>query len=164
VGEVQSGVNPGSSRPADAARRFWQEAWMLAGFEKIVEERIRVAQKKGEFDNLEGRGKPLVFQDDRHVPEDLRLAYKILKNANFLPPEIELKQEIRRTEDLLAGMSDTALRYRTLKKLNFLILKLNSIRNTAIQFEEPQQYMDKLAARIENGPSPKDGKHAYSRP
>lgn len=130
---------------------------MFTGFEKIVEERIRIAQKKGEFDNLEGRGKPLVFEDDRHVPEELRVAYKILKNANCLPPEIELKKEIRQTEDLLAGMTDTALRYRTLKKLNFLILKLNSMRNTAIEFEEPQQYMDKLAERIENGPSIPDG-------
>ncbi len=137
---------------------------MLAGFEKIVEERIRVAQQRGVFDNLEGRGKPLVFCDDRHVPEDLRLAYKILKNADCLPPEIELKKEIRKTEDLLAGMRDTALRYRTLKKLNFLIFKLNSMRNTAIQFEEPQQYMDKLAARIENGPSPIDGRPASSKP
>jgi hypothetical protein len=137
---------------------------MLAGFEKIVEERIRIAQKKGAFDNLEGRGKPLVFEDDRHVPEELRLAYKILKNADCLPPELELKKEIRQTEDLLAGMSDTALRYRTLKKLNFLILKLNSLRNTAIAFQEPQQYFDKLAARIENGPSAKGGSHTSSKP
>lgn len=137
---------------------------MLAGFEKIVEERIRIAQKKGDFDNLEGRGRPLVFEDDRHVPEELRLAYKILKNADCLPPEIELKKEIRQTEDLLAGMRDTALRYRTLKKLNFLILKLNSLRNTAIAFQEPQHYMDKLAARIENGPSARDGSHASIKP
>lgn len=137
---------------------------MLPGFEKIVEERIRIAQKKGDFDNLEGRGKPLVLEDDRHVPEELRLAYKILKNANCLPPELELRKEIRQTEDLLAGMSDTALRYRTLKKLNFLILKLNSMRNTAVAFQEPQLYMDKLAARIENGPSARDGGHASSKP
>jgi hypothetical protein len=134
---------------------------MLAGFQKIVEERIRIAQKKGDFDNLQGRGKPLVFTDDRHVPEELRLAYKILKNANCLPPELELKKEIRQTEDLLAGMSDTALRYRTLKKLNFLILKLNSLRNTAIAFQEPQHYFDKLASRIENGPSAKGGSHTF---
>ena len=134
---------------------------MLAGFEKIVEERIRIAQKKGAFDNLEGRGKPFVFEDDRHVPEELRLAYKILKNADCLPPELELKKEIRRTEDLLAGMSDTALRYRTLKKLNFLILKLNSLRNTAIAFQEPQHYFAKLASRIENSPSAKGGSHTF---
>jgi hypothetical protein len=136
---------------------------MLAGFQKIVEERIRIAQKKGDFDNLQGRGKPLVFADDRHVPEELRLAYKILRNANCLPPEIELKKEIRQTEDLLAGMSDTALRYRTLKKLNFLILKLNSLRNSAIPFQEPQHYVDKLAARIENGPPVEGGSHAASK-
>jgi hypothetical protein len=137
---------------------------MFPGFEKIVEERILVAQKKGEFDNLPGAGKPLNLDELAGVPEELRLAYKILKNANCLPPELELRKEIRQTEDLLAGMNDTALRYRTLKKLNFLIVKLNSMRNTAIAFQEPQLYMDKLAARIENGPSTRDGSHASSKP
>ena len=66
---------------------------MLLGFEKIVEERIRNAQKMGEFDDLPGSGKPLVFEQDNLVPEELRLAYKILKNAGFLPLEIELKKE-----------------------------------------------------------------------
>ncbi len=58
------------------------------------------------------------------------IAYKILKNADCLPPEIELKKEIERTEDLLRGMADTAEKYHTLKKLNFLIMKLNSIGNS----------------------------------
>jgi len=121
---------------------------MIPGFNKIVEERIAKAQKNGEFDNLDGTGKPLKLRDDRCVSEDLRLAYKILKNADFVPPEIELKKEIKQTEDLLAGMPDTAEKYRTLKKLNFLIMKLNSLRNTSITFEMPQQYTDKLANRF----------------
>jgi hypothetical protein len=87
---------------------------MLPGFNKIVEERIRKAQGKGEFENLAGCGEPLELPDDRHIPEDLRLVYKILKNADCIPPEIELKKEIRRTEDLLAGMEDAAVKYRTL--------------------------------------------------
>jgi hypothetical protein len=58
---------------------------MLSGFEKIVEERILKAQKKGEFKNLPCSGKPLVFEDDCCVSEELRLAYKILKNADHLP-------------------------------------------------------------------------------
>ena len=70
---------------------------MFTGFYKIIEERIRAAQKKGVFENLEGSGKPLNLEDDRHIPEDLRLAHKILKNADCLPPEIELKKEIVRT-------------------------------------------------------------------
>jgi hypothetical protein len=121
---------------------------MLPGFGKIVEERIRKAQEKGEFENLVGFGKPLALPDDRHIPEDLRLVYKILKNADCIPPEIELKKEIRRTEELLAGMENAVLRYRTLKKLNFLIMKLNATRPTSITLEEPQQYSFKLCERF----------------
>ena len=122
---------------------------MFTGFYKIIEERIRAAQKKGVFENLEGSGKPLNLEDDRHIPEDLRLAHKILKNADCLPPEIELKKEIARTEDLLSGMKDTAQKHRTLKKLNYLIMKLNAVRDTSIELEMPQQYSHKLVERLE---------------
>ena len=122
---------------------------MFPGFDKIIEERIRCAQQKGEFKNLAGAGKPLIFEKDDHVADDLRLAYKILKNADCLPPEIELKKEIARTEDLLKGMEGTAEKYRTLKKLNFLIMKLNSIANMPIEFEIPQQYSGKLVEQLE---------------
>ena len=121
---------------------------MLAGFYKIVEERIRVAQKNGEFDNLPGSGKPLALDDDGSVPEDLHMAYKILKNADCLPPEIELMKEIKRTEDLLTGMEDTDEKYRVLQKINFLIMKLNTARNMSIVNEMPQQYLSKLAKHI----------------
>ena len=121
---------------------------MLTGFEKIVEERIRRAQKKGEFENLSGSGKPLIFEDDICVSGELRLAYKILKNADCLPPEIELKNEIKQTEVLLESMKDTAEKYRILKKINFLIMKLNSIRRGSIEFELPQKYEEKLTRRF----------------
>jgi hypothetical protein len=61
-----------------------------------------------------------------------------------------LKKEIKQTEDLLAGMQDTAEKYRTLKKLNFLIMKLNTLRNTSVVFEMPQQYEEKLVGRFES--------------
>ena len=48
---------------------------MPPGFEKIVEERIQAALRKGDFDRLEGRGRPLRLEDDSHIPEELRLAY-----------------------------------------------------------------------------------------
>jgi len=122
---------------------------MIQGFEKIVEERILKAQKKGDFENLAGSGKPLKFNENWCIPEELRLAYKILKNADCLPPEIEVKKEIKQTEDLLAGMQETSEKYRILKKLNFLIMKLNTIRDTSIMFEMPQHYMEKLVGHIE---------------
>lgn len=121
---------------------------MFTGFEKIVEERIARAQREGTFDNLPGAGKPLDFADDQFVPEDLRLAYKILKNADVAPPEVELKKEIVQTEKLLAGMQDTAESYRLLKKLNFLIMKFNTLRNGCVSLEMPQQYMEKLSERF----------------
>lgn len=121
---------------------------MFSGFEKIVEERIRQAVEKGDFDNLPGRGKPLRFEE-MNIPEDLRLAYKILKNADCLPPEIELRKEIRQTEDLMARAGDTAEKYRILKKLNVLIMKLNSSRPGVVKFEIPQDYETRLVEAIE---------------
>jgi len=126
---------------------------MFPGFDKLVEERIKNAQKKGDFKNLPGSGKPLDLDEDSCVAEDLRLAYKILKNADFAPPEIEIKNEIKKTEDLLAGMKDEKEKYRTLKKLNFLIMKLNSMRSSSVNFDFPQQYVEKVVGRMESNNS-----------
>jgi hypothetical protein len=128
---------------------FHKQLKMFPGFEKIIEDRIRRAQQKGEFENLEGAGKPLIFDSDCHVDSELRLAYKILKNADCLPAEIQLKKEIKRTEDLLSGMEKTAEKYRTLQKLNFLIMKLNTMANLPVDREMPQKYSAKLVERLE---------------
>ena len=122
---------------------------MISGFEKIVEERIRRAMEKGEFDDLDGVGEPLKLEDDSHLAEDLRLAYKILKNAECLPPEIELRRDIEKTEDLLSALPDTAEKYQILKKLNYLILKLNAMRQTSIANEIPQYYAGRIVSRLE---------------
>ena len=52
-------------------------------FAAISERRIQEAIREGLFDNLEGRGKPLVFEDETWIPEDLRMAYRVLKNARL---------------------------------------------------------------------------------
>lgn len=121
---------------------------MITGFERIVEERIVKAQKSGDFNHLPGSGRPLELCADQHIPEEMRLPYKILKNAGCLPPEIELKKEIQRIEDLLSDMPDTAERYRTLKKLNFLIMKLNASRQGDARFDVPQQYLAAVSERL----------------
>ncbi len=122
---------------------------MISGFEKIVEERIRRAMETGDFDDLSGTGEPLALENDSNVPEDLRLAYKILKNAECLPPEIELRKEIEKTEDLLAALPDTAEKFRLLKKLNFLIMKVNAMRGASIANEIPQYYAAQVVARLD---------------
>lgn len=101
---------------------------MIPGFEALVEERIKQAQKEGQFENLPGTHKPLKFED-LNVPEEFRMAHKILKNAGFLPPEIELRKKIDHTHKLIeAAGSDTPTKDRLNKKLNFLLTRLNLIR------------------------------------
>jgi hypothetical protein len=76
---------------------------------RIVEEQIRDAQQKGEFDDLANQGNPLDFNDDETAFEgDLKMAHHILKNADALPFWIELDKEIRARQeycgDLLAQL------------------------------------------------------------
>lgn len=123
----------------------------IPGFEKIVEDRIKKAQRDGAFKNLQGVGEPLPVDDVSHIPEELRLAYKVLKNADFLPPEVELRKEIYQTEALLAAMDEGVDKYRTLKKLNLLIQKINLMRSGSIELDIPQQYETKVVDRIEAG-------------
>jgi len=63
-------------------------------FFDYVEEQIREAQARGEFDNLPGFGKPLDL-DSNQFAGDKALAYGMLKQNGFAPPEIELAKEIR---------------------------------------------------------------------
>jgi hypothetical protein len=76
----------------------------------IVDEIIREAMKQGEFEGLPGAGKPLELEDDMHVPEDLRLAHRILKQNGMTPEWIALGKQIDATyeaalEDLRAAFS-----------------------------------------------------------
>ncbi|RJR52099.1 MAG: DUF1992 domain-containing protein [Desulfobacteraceae bacterium] len=117
---------------------------------KIVEQRIKEAQEKGEFDNLPGHGKPLNLEDDSNVPEDLRIAYKILKNADCLPPEVQERKEIRQMEDLLAALPDEKERYKLTKKINFRIMKLNMSGRKSPLLEEKQIYYRKVLEKIKD--------------
>lgn len=66
---------------------------MLAALNELVEQRIREAMRKGELSGLPGEGKPLALDDDAMVPEELRVAHRILKNAGYAPPEVEALRE-----------------------------------------------------------------------
>jgi hypothetical protein len=105
---------------------------------KIAEERIQNAQKEGLFDNLPGKGKPLRLDDDSGVPEDLRLAFKILKNSNCLPIEMEMRKEIFNLRQLLNAAIDPETRRELRRELNLLILKLNVRRRGAGSLDSHQ--------------------------
>lgn len=93
----------------------------------IAERRIAEAAAAGELDDLPGAGKPLALDDDALVPEDLRMAYRILKNAGYVPPELEDVNEIARLEKLVVqGEVDAEAHSRALRKLALLKTRLEA--------------------------------------
>ena len=115
---------------------------------KIVEQRIKEAQERGDFDGLPGQGEPLKLNDDSYLPEDLRLAYKILKNADCLPPEVEERKEIMRMEELLESIPDEKEKYKLIKKINYRIMKLNMMGKKSPLLEERQIYYSKMVNKM----------------
>lgn len=84
----------------------------------IADEKIREAQLKGEFDNLPGAGKPLPEEDLRGVPEELRIGYKMLKNAGMLPEEMQLRKDMVSLQDLLRVCRDESESRKLTSELN----------------------------------------------
>ncbi len=120
----------------------------MLNFEMIAERRIKQAMEEGAFENLEGKGKPLVFEDDSMIPPDLRMAYKILKNAGFLPPALQNEKEIKQALDLLDDLEDEQERYAQVTKLNLMITKGNMMRQRPIYLEADQVYYRKVVERV----------------
>ena len=67
---------------------------MGAALRRVAERRIEEAMEEGKFDNLPGKGKPIVFDDDPMTPPHLRLVNRILKNANILPEWLQIYRDI----------------------------------------------------------------------
>ena len=117
----------------------------------IAERRIREAQERGEFDDLPGTGAPLDLDDDVMVPEDLRAAYRVIKNAGFLPPELQVYGEIREVEQLLQRVADDGERARLISRINFLLGRSAAGRRHG-NLQVDQEYFEKLAERLEHRP------------
>ena len=59
-----------------------------------VENKITDAMERGDFDNLPGIGKPLRFEQDRLMPQEFRLAYRIMRDNDVQPDWVVLQREI----------------------------------------------------------------------
>jgi hypothetical protein len=123
--------------------------------EKIAESRILEAIQDGAFDNLEGKGQPLVLDDDRDIPPELRMAYKILKMADCLPPELELQKQIITLQDMMVGLPDEAAKLQQMRRLNFMIMKLNMLRRVSPLLQEHNDYSAKVLEKLDRLPQAK---------
>jgi len=93
--------------------------------EKLIEEKIREAMERGEFDDLPGKGKPLDLDAYFATPEDVRLGYSVLKSAGCVPVEVELQKEIESLKARLDVSDDERERQSLRKEIEGKTLKLN---------------------------------------
>ena len=129
--------------------------WSVIQF--IAERRIEEAQAQGVFDNLPGRGRPLQLEDMSHVPEDLRMAYKILSNAGCLPPELAERKELNRLVDLLDSCKDEQERVQQMLKLRFMIVRAKMRYQRHLQLEQDDPYYDRLLDKLSAAANEKTG-------
>jgi len=119
----------------------------MKGLEDLVERRISSAMNEGAFDNLPGSGRPLNLDDDTHVPADMRLAYRVLKNAGYLPDEVALRNDIADVEALLDQAIGADERKRVNGRLALLRMRLAACRG-----ERPMHldaaYHERIRARL----------------
>ena len=112
----------------------------------LVEERIQDAIRRGELDNLPGAGRPLDLDDDALVPPEVRAAYRVLKHAGYVPPEILQRAEIADLEALLPKLPEGVERTRVLGKLALLRTALGQERSRNLsQARYARRIIEKLA-------------------
>ena len=100
----------------------------MSYFQRIAEQRILDAIGRGEFDNLEGAGKPLDHSDYFNAPPDLRAVYHILKNAGVVPEEVDLLNSIHRINSHIRSGLTADEKERLTREKVLLETRLNMIK------------------------------------
>ncbi len=111
-------------------------------YDEYVEELIREAMERGEFDNLPGAGRPLDLDENPYAGEKA-LSYHLLKSSGFAPQEVELGKEVRaELERAQARLSRLRHRSRTLRARRVPPYPSEkrafnaAVRNAAVAYEE----------------------------
>ena len=95
--------------------------------DRLVEEIIREAMARGEFDDLPGKGKPQNLDDYFALPEDERMALKLLRDAGFVPEEVQLLKDIDELKKALAAAAEDDEKARLKKALDEKTLAFNVV-------------------------------------
>jgi len=120
----------------------------LSFFEMIAEQRIKQAMENGEFNNLPLHGKPLPNDNLERIPEDLRMAYKILKNADVLPEELQLRKEMVSLSEMINLCADEKEKEALVSKLTEKQLKYNILMERRPGFNMNLQYHAKIMEKL----------------
>ncbi|MFL9872107.1 DnaJ family domain-containing protein [Paraburkholderia megapolitana] len=112
----------------------------------LVEQRIAAAAARGEFDDLSRARAPLALDDDLLVPEAVRIANRILKNAGFVPPAVEQLRALCDLRDDLDAAGDKAARCSLQARMLALDMALESLRGGPLVL--PREYCRRIAERL----------------
>lgn len=93
----------------------------------MSEHLIKKAYEDGDFKALPGFGKPLNLNDDVGVPEELKMAHRMMKNAGFSQEEMNVKREMLRIEDMIKVCDHDGERQELQQSLNEKMLKYNGM-------------------------------------
>lgn len=116
--------------------------------DSLAEEQIRCAIRRGDFDDLPGEGQPLMLDDDSGVPQELRVAYRVLRNAGCLPPELRLGKEIQQLEALLDQAELSAEEQTIRRRLCFLKARLALHGQDGDLLVRERDYREKLVEKL----------------
>lgn len=119
----------------------------MIALESIAEQRILEAMARGELEGLPGSGRRLDLEDDSLVPVALRLAYRVLKNAGFLPEEVALRREVAGIRAMLGTIQDHQERRRAHMRLALLNARL-ATRGPGCRLDLEGHYGERLTARL----------------
>ena len=123
----------------------------MSAIDRLIEERIRAAVERGELSGLPGEGRPLQHEDLTLVPEEMRMAIRVLKNAGIPPPVIaELKELHRLAKELVSASSEEG-RQRALTKFNVLVWRLEAAGLTRAGNTALAQYRSLMLERLAGG-------------
>ncbi len=114
--------------------------------DQIAEQKITEAILNGELDNLPGQGQPLRLDDDSLVPEELRIAYRILKNSGYLPPAANLRKEIAGVNQFLMEAVSEDEQMKLSKRMNYLLMQL-SVMNPGSSIYSEEYYLKNLDSK-----------------
>jgi hypothetical protein len=117
-------------------------------FDSAIERRIVAAQKHSDFDDLPGAGRPLELDDDSMVPRNLRMAYRILKNAGYAPQAVTLRALIGEAVAESEQANTTTARRRAQKKVAMLLTRLESSSSALLAVID--SYRSALAKRLQS--------------
>ena len=107
----------------------------MATLDDHIAQSLRESQRNGELRSAPSWGKPLDLEDGyAQTPEELRMGFKALKDAGFVPREVETMKQIAALRTVIdadpAAPGADAMRLRLSELQQHLALRLEKLRST----------------------------------